>query len=236
MKCCAFVEQVSINQEKAVYNSVKETNRKCLTMKNWNREIYYYDTASNFETEKFAGRFLKMVYQEMRNQEKSGVLFFCIGTDRSTGDSLGPLIGYKLTKHGMKHAKIMGTLDDPVHATNMEDCLRRARRLFHDSVIVAVDASVGNREHVGYVTLGRGPLKPGLGVKKEMDAVGDLFVTGVVGSVKHGDPLMLQSVRLSVVMRMADCISNGILLGMNANPRLFQEKSVDKFVRMVSSL
>ena len=77
--------------------------------------------------------------------------------------------------------------------------------------MVAVDASVGNREHVGYLTLGeRGALRPGLGVSKELGAVGDIFITGIVGGCSSYDPLMLQSVRLSVVMRMADCISRSI--------------------------
>ena len=40
--------------------------------------------------------------------------------------------------------------------------------------------------------------------------MGDIFITGIVGSCSSYDPLMLQSVRLSVVMRMADCISRSI--------------------------
>ena len=79
-------------------------------------------------------------------------------------------------------------------------------------MIVAVDASVGNMEHIGYVTLGRGALKPGLGVSKELRSVGDIFITGIVGSCSNYDPLMLQSIRLSIVMRMADCISHSIYL------------------------
>ena len=81
--------------------------------------------------------------------------------------------------------------------------------------MVAVDASVGNREHVGYLTLGKGALRPGLGVSKELGAVGDIFITGIVGGCSSYDPLMLQSVRLSVVMRMADCISRSIRLSKN---------------------
>lgn len=184
-------------------------------MKIWNREVYYYDTTSGFEIEKFAGRFLNILLEEMKQQRKTEVLFFCIGTDRSTGDSLGPLIGYKLTEYGIKNARIIGTLDSPVHAMNLEHSMKRVQKLFADSVVVAVDASVGNVEHVGYVTLGRGPLKPGLGVRKNLDAVGDIFITGIVGSSSSGDPFMLQSVRLSVVMRLADCISRSVILGMN---------------------
>ena len=93
-------------------------------------------------------------------------------------------------------------------------------------VVVAVDASVGNLEHVGYVTLGKGSLKPGLGVSKDLCEVGDIFITGIVGSSRSGDPLMLQSIRLSIVMRLADCISRSICLGMNV-----LERRVENFWR-----
>lgn len=179
------------------------------------REIYYYDAKPDFETEKFAGRLLLLILEEMKAKRKSEIVFLCIGTDRSTGDSLGPLIGYKLKERGIRNAMVFGTLDRPVHAMNLEECMEAVRDQFPEALVVAVDASVGNVEHVGYVTLGRGPLKPGLGVKKELDAVGDIFITGIVGSSRTGDPLMLQSIRLSVVMRLADCISRSICLGMN---------------------
>lgn len=179
------------------------------------REIYYYDTAGEFETEKFAGRFLKLLLEEIQETGKRDVVFLCIGTDRSTGDSLGPLIGYKLAEQGLCKGEILGTLDKPVHAMNLEQCMNEMRRRLDRAVVVAVDASVGRAEHVGYITLGRGPLKPGLGVNKELEAVGDIFITGVVGSGMNGDPLFLQSVRLSVVMRLADRISHSICLGMS---------------------
>ena len=67
-----------------------------------------------------------------------------------------------------------------------------------------------DESHVGYVTLGRGALKPGLGVCKELHAVGDLFITGIVAGCSHYDPMMLQSIRLALVMQLADCISAGI--------------------------
>ena len=49
-------------------------------------------------------------------------------------------------------------------------------------------------------------------MSKELRSVGDIFITGIVGSCGNYDPLMLQSVRLSVVMQMADCISRSISL------------------------
>ena len=191
----------------------------------WNKEIYYYDTNLEYRTEQFAGHFLNLLLEEMKQKRKSKVLFLCIGTDRSTGDSLGPLIGYKLAEQNMRNASVIGTLDSPVHALNLEYSVKRAEDIYSNSIIVAIDASVGNVEHIGYVTLGRGPLKPGLGVQKNLNAVGDMFITGIVGASGNGDPFMLQSVRLSVVMRLADYICKSVLLGMNVI-----EKSVDNFL------
>lgn len=177
-----------------------------------NREVFYYDTKQSFQEEEFATRLYDMIGLEGRNGKTAGVLFLCIGTDRSTGDSLGPLIGYKLNEEGLEHLEVIGTLERPVHAMNLETYQTILKIRYPNYVVVAVDASVGNMEHIGYVTLGRGALKPGLGVSKELRAVGDIFITGIVGSLSNYDPLMLQSIRLSIVMRMADCISRSICL------------------------
>jgi len=179
------------------------------------QEIYYYNTVRGFETEKFAGRFLELVSRELQRKKASEIVFLCIGTDRSTGDSLGPLVGYKLREHGMNSAVVIGTLDYPIHALNLNHAVERIQRDFEHALVIAVDASVGDAEHIGYATMGRGSLKPGLGVRKNLDAVGDIFITGIVGAAAGGDPLFLQSVRLSTVMRLADCISRSIILGMN---------------------
>lgn len=176
------------------------------------KKIYYFDSDRNFETEEFARMLHEMIGEIARQEGKRGVLVLCIGTDRSTGDSLGPLIGYKLKEQRVRRIQIMGTLERPVHAMNLDDYMHFLQEDYSDYVVVAIDASVGKSDHVGYVTLGRGALKPGLGVSKELREVGDIFITGIVGGCGNYDPLMLQSVRLSVVMRLADCISESICL------------------------
>ena len=178
----------------------------------WNQEIYYYNTKLDFEAEKLAKRLSRMLKEEKERKGKTGVVILCIGTDRSTGDSLGPLIGYKLKEMNTVNFTIFGTLDRPVHAMNLDEYVNILQRFYRNDLVVAVDASVGHMEHSGFVTLGKGALKPGLGVSKELRAVGDIFITGIVGSCGNYDPLMLQSVRLSVVMNLADCISSSIYL------------------------
>ena len=176
------------------------------------RELYYYDTSDGFEAARLAARLYSMLKEELQRAQKEKVLFLCIGTDRSTGDSLGPLIGYQLYRKGLRHITVVGTLEYPVHAMNLEDTLYLVRERYPDHLVVAVDASVGKTCHVGCVTLGRGALRPGLGVSKNLQAVGDLFITGVVSGGSSRDPMMLQSIRLGMVMHMAEGISDNICL------------------------
>ena len=167
-------------------------------------EIYYYNTRPEFHPEALAEKLEELIQGGRGRGETGGVL-------RSTGDSLGPLIGHKLQeKERGRRVAVFGTLDRPVHAMNLERYLEFVYRNFPDRVVVAVDASVGSAEHVGYVTVGKGSLKPGLGVSKDLSEVGDIFITGIVGGCGDLSPVMLQSIRLSVVMRMADCICQSI--------------------------
>lgn len=183
-------------------------------------KIYYYEGNKEFTAEQFSGRLFRLIRDVQRKQGKKGVVFLCIGSDRSTGDSLGPLIGHKIsqlmqitqtdqTRSDMDPV-VLGTLEEPVHAMNLEAYIAIIKCMYQDYVIVAIDASVGSPDHIGCITLGRGALKPGLGVSKNLSSVGDIFITGIVGSSGNFDPIMLQSVRLSMVMQLADCISKGI--------------------------
>ena len=72
------------------------------------RELYYYDTNRNFETAQLAARLYMMIREELDKSGKDKVLLLCIGTDRSTGDSLGPLIGYQLKDRELKHIRFWG--------------------------------------------------------------------------------------------------------------------------------
>ena len=178
------------------------------------RKITYYDTEAGFEAEKFAARLLLLLMNEMRASGRRQVVFLCIGTDRSTGDSLGPLIGSRLEAEEIGDVVVIGTLEHPVHAVNLDRTMEDIEEYYPDAIIIAVDAAVGRWDHVGLVTLEKGPLRPGLGVRKELAAVGDISITGIVGGAESGDPLVLQSIRLSMVMHLADCISRSICLGM----------------------
>lgn len=118
--------------------------------------------------------------------------------------------GDSMEETGYGERQLFGTLSRPVHAINLEETMHQIRTEYRDHVVVAIDASIGRHEHVGYITVGLGSLKPGLGVRKNLGSVGDVFITGIVGSGSAWEPLLLQNTRLSVVMELADCICEGI--------------------------
>ena len=115
------------------------------------QDIYYFDSGEQEDTALCAGMLRQMIAEIMRRENRKGVLLFCIGTDRSTGDSLGPLIGHKLKRAGLKDRRItvVGTLDSPVHAMNLEQAIFMVQHCYPDHVIVAVDALPWGRERSG---------------------------------------------------------------------------------------
>lgn len=132
----------------------------------------------------------------------------CVGTDRSTGDSLGPLVGTMLS-WGRFSGTVMGNLEYPVHAENLNHAASRVSN--ENGLVLGVDACLGTRDEVGAIMVKRGPLRPGLGVKKRLSPVGDVYVAGVVNIGGFMEYMVLQNTRLSLVMRMAQTIASGIL-------------------------
>lgn len=176
-----------------------------------NREIFYINERSRTASEELAQILKHCILRTGR--EFCEIVFLCIGSDRITGDSLGPLIGHRLAAFCGLGFFVYGTLDDPVHALNLSDRLQVIRRRHPDGLIVAVDASLGSRRHQGYITVGCGSIRPGAGAGKDLPAVGDVFITGIVNISGSFEQLLLQTTRLSTVFHMAEAITQGILIG-----------------------
>ncbi|QIA28111.1 spore protease YyaC [Thermaerobacter sp. PB12/4term] len=153
------------------------------------------------------------VWLEQRGSRRLAVV--CIGTDRSTGDALGPLVGTLLARSGevaRYEVVLLGTLDEPVHAGNLDQAIARLAALETGTTVLAVDACLGRSENVGSISAGRGALQPGAGVNKSLPAVGHLFVTGTVNVGGFMEYFVLQNTRLGLVLRMAEAIAAGIAL------------------------
>jgi len=148
-----------------------------------------------------------LAYLPHHNHE---LVIVCIGTDRATGDSLGPLVGYKLKNLTHEQVTLYGTLDEPVHAKNLEETLSEIVKKHNGALVIAIDACLGATQNVGCLSLGEGAIKPGAGVKKELPPVGHIHITGIVNFSSLMNMVILQNTRLSLVMKMADTIASGM--------------------------
>ncbi|MBW6411780.1 spore protease YyaC [Clostridium weizhouense] len=138
------------------------------------------------------------------------IVFLCIGTDRSTGDSLGPLVGYKLRFLSTNNIHILGTLQNPIHSKNLNNKLDEINNKFKNPYIVAIDACLGNIHNIGKVFVEKKSILPGAALNKNLPAVGQMSITGIVNVSSSFDFLVLQNTRLNTVMMLSDIISRGI--------------------------
>ena len=141
---------------------------------------------------------------------KTDIVFVCIGTDRSTGDSLGPQIGSRIFGYENNGFFVYGTLENPVHAKNLEDTLKEISTRFQNPYVIAIDACLGKMESVGFITIGEGSIVPGAALKKQLPSVGNMFITGIVNIGGYMDFVILQNTRLSVVMDMSAKITSAV--------------------------
>jgi putative sporulation protein YyaC len=126
----------------------------------------------------------------------------CIGTDRSTGDSFGPLTGHMLSRLSLIDFSLYGSLESPVHALSLPEVMSGID--IENTLVVAVDAGMGDANMVGSIGIGYDPVRPGSGLGKTLPSVGDISVTGIVAMGGLAPFIMLQNAPLGMVYCMAE--------------------------------
>ncbi|WP_189011816.1 spore protease YyaC [Paenibacillus marchantiophytorum] len=131
--------------------------------------------------------------------------FVCIGTDRSTGDALGPLVGSKLAELGYPH--VIGTLEAPCDASNI---VARLQEIPQDCAVIAIDACLGLKLSVGMYQVSNRPLAPGKSVGKVLPQVGDYTIAAIVNADGPRQYSVLQTTSLYHVLQMAAEVTKAI--------------------------
>jgi putative sporulation protein YyaC len=147
------------------------------------------------------------LYRQLYNKPTQPI-FVCIGTDRATGDCLGPYVGMLLESMGYN---VRGTLDNPVHASNLVHIIDN---LPTDKTIIAIDAALGKEHEIGNIGIRNGSISPGADVGKLLPSIGDISIIGVVNVAGFMEHIVLQTTRLSKIINMAKLIVNTIDLTM----------------------
>lgn len=144
--------------------------------------------------------------------ESQELVFFCIGTDRSTGDSLGPLTGSHLTESPLFPFPVIGTLENPLHALNLQQQLDETSLAFPSAFTVAIDACLGQGSSIGQLLFHSGPIHPGKAVGKQLPPVGDVSIKGIVNIAGFMEHAVLQSTRLHIPFEMSRIVARALQL------------------------
>lgn len=137
------------------------------------------------------------------------LIYLCIGTDRATGDCLGPLVGTMLQSQ-LPDLNIFGTLETPAHAVNLSEVLSKIHRSYINPLIIPIDASLGHQQRIGYINAQFGGLTPGTALHKTLPTIGEFHISAVVNVGGYLEQMVLQNTRLYVVYQMAKLIVTGL--------------------------
>lgn len=145
---------------------------------------------------------------------EQSINLFAIGSDRTTGDCLGPLVGEFLS--GTPLINVYGTLDAPIHAANMAEIVPEIT-----GFTIAVDAALGSP--VGGISVRSGPLAPGAAFGQKLPDVGNVSISGFVCEAGPLGFERLRSVRLGFVRNVARTISSALMIAIESG-RMAQDR------------
>lgn len=134
------------------------------------------------------------------------IVVLAIGSDRVTGDCLGPLVGHTLAMRGVT---VYGGLRSPVNALNIGEVTEIIKKRHPSAFIIAVDSAVGADEEIGKVRVIPRGLRPAAATGCPLPRVGNISVVGIVSPKRLGAKA-LGEVRLGSVFSIACIIAEGI--------------------------
>ena len=154
---------------------------------------------------------MSLLLRTLCRASNSDIVFLCIGSDRSTGDSYGPFVGTMLKEQNFPF-HVFGTIAEPVHALNLKVVLKEIHHQFSNPIIFGVDACLGDNHQIGSIILKEGPLTPGYAINNPLPAVGNYHLKGIVNYFDPNYPVSsLNSARLDTVMSLAKTTSTILL-------------------------
>lgn len=147
------------------------------------------------------------ILNNFKNSGKEEIIIVCIGTDKCIGDCVAPLVGTFVSEES-KNIKLYGTLDNPIHALNIDEKLNEISKRHPNAFVIGIDACLGSSEDVGEIRVRDYAISPGKGVGKKLTNVGDMSIIGIVDSSENSELFFSRSIRLSFIWNMAKTISD----------------------------
>lgn len=164
---------------------------------------------------KFVNEFSDTLYALTNGRCFSEVVCLCIGTDRATGDSFGPLVGYKLEclYKGNNCVSVIGNLNETVNSSNINEIMNQIESTYENPFVIAIDSAISNYRNPGDIIVSSESVRLAAGLSRRVECIGDMSVKGVVARNSNNPRCnlnLIQNTRLNLVMNMADIVATGI--------------------------
>lgn len=174
-----------------------------------------YDLIENLNLkEKFLKDFKDIFYNAIMQNDKIGITFLCIGTDRITGDCFGPLVGSKLNEllqqNNFSNINVYGSLEKNL---NYESIQNIPKNINDKSIIIVVDAALSKKENIGKIFVSKRRTILGKGLEKNKIEIGDISIKAVVAKdykIPKYNFKALQNISLNGVITLSNIVAEGI--------------------------
>lgn len=114
------------------------------------------------------------------NTNQKDIVIICVGTTSVIGDSLGPKVGDLLINCYNIDAFVYGSSIRPVNGINYASYLAFVKKHHKNSVIIAIDACLGEKKEIGKVKYTFEGLRAGAALNKNLEKIGDIAILGIV--------------------------------------------------------
>ena len=178
---------------------------------------FLYSSSCN-EKEKIVKKLSNVLYKNTNIRDCLNIVFLCIGTDRMTGDSFGPLVGTKLKqqfeKNNIWNINVYGTLEENVSYKNITYFMDLINKRHYNSLVIAIDSALSSKENIGKVFIEEQKLELGKSLNKKKIEIGDVSIKAVVGKnykLPKYNFNVLQNISLNDVFKLVNIVSDGII-------------------------
>ena len=148
----------------------------------------------------------------LKSKTKQQPVYLCIGTEKVFSDSLGPRVGSLLNENMNAPSFVYGLREQNITAENLLYSYNFVKALHPTSAIVVIDAAVGSTDQIGKIQLTDGGILPGAATNKNLPAIGDVGIVGIVAERGMGDFYTLNSQKDRLVNEVAQFIAEAILI------------------------
>lgn len=158
--------------------------------------VYYYEKSAS----KKIGIFIN---KHKRNN--CDVIVLCIGSNNSTGWSMGSLVGSMLKEKGISN--VYGDLAKTINEDNLIKSLFKIKIKYKNPFIIAVSSDLGDVDDIDSIIVRKDALNAEL---LHSFKVGDLSIKGIVNKLDYECLYQMKKADLCSVYYMSKTISKGI--------------------------